>query len=950
MLDRLKDFLAEQHPTLGLLFEKAIDELKPKLNADGITSVTDILPAASRGLDPIEKKFELSLTDDYSLAIYIYTNKLEIHFPIPGGPMSIGDDSTFTYEFKGGTTDEDKLEMTLYPDTALSPEGQYISILFRKEVDFGLEDKYFVPPEAFTLELGVRASAGGGKADAFLELGAEGTGFKFPMDCPGIDGFIKKILKGNDLSLELDLVVGISYQQDFYFAGSGELSIELPIHKKIGPLEIDGADIAVRSGSEHLELGQTIKAELGPLKATVGGLGIKSLSDLTEFGFKPPSSVGLSLETGVFKGGGYLYIDPEGGEYAGALEFDFANMVVLKAVGIITTGGDDFSLLIIITAEFGGGIQLGFGFKLIGVGGLFGWNRTMKLEPLMQGVKTGAVDNILFPEDPVNNAQQIIKDLKGIFPQKNDIFLIGPMAMIGWGSPTLLSISLGIIIEIPGNLAILGVVKLALPDEDAALIKMQVNFAGAIDFDKGELYFFASLYDSRILFMTLEGDMGLMLSWGDNPTFLMSVGGFHPSYEPPASLPFDISKRLAITILDEDNARIRIEKYFALTSNTVQFGSRVEVFFGMDGFNVGGGLQFDALFQFDPFKFITSMSGSCEVEVFGFDAFSVSVDFTLEGPTPWHVTGTGAIEVLFFEADIDIEKKWGDEQAEALDTMDVRAAMKAELEKPDNWSTALPPGARRLAALRTFDPDDTEAARILHPLGNLRLIQKVAPLDLYLHRVGNKRPAKFALEPEMEAAFAKLEEAGIELPSWYMTKVGISAENFSPSPIKERFAIAQYQDMKEAEKLDSPAFQRLPAGVELGPSDTGATADKVVKRDIMYEEVLIDSAVSAVAEKTEPKEIIGFTGKLLTHFLKGNAAARSSLSKRRRREMQPFADRITVAEESFLVVQQDNFSPETADGAKMVFQSKIEALDYMAQQPKGAALQIIPVGELEYVE
>ena len=77
----------------------------------------------------------------------------------------------------------------------------------------------------------------------------------------------------------------------------------------------------------------------------------------------------------------------------------------MKAIGIITTkmpdGSTGFSLLIIITAEFGTGIQLGFGFTLIGLGGLLGLNRTMSLQPLMEGVRTGAINSIMFPQNPV---------------------------------------------------------------------------------------------------------------------------------------------------------------------------------------------------------------------------------------------------------------------------------------------------------------------------------------------------------------------------------------------------------------------------------------------------------------------------------------------------------------------------------------------------------------------
>ena len=64
----------------------------------------------------------------------------------------------------------------------------------------------------------------------------------------------------------------------------------------------------------------------------------------------------------------------------------------------------------------------------------------------------------LFPQDVVANAPRIISDLKAIFPPQDGIFLIGPMAKIGWGTPTLISLSLGVIIEIPpSDVAILGI-------------------------------------------------------------------------------------------------------------------------------------------------------------------------------------------------------------------------------------------------------------------------------------------------------------------------------------------------------------------------------------------------------------------------------------------------------------------------------------------------------------
>ena len=133
---------------------------------------------------------------------------------------------------------------------------------------------------------------------------------------------------------------------------------------------------------------------------------------------------------------------------------------------------------------------------------------------------------------------------------------------------------------------------------------MAIGLAG---FDKQRLYFFATLFDSRVVFLTIDGEMGLLVAFGGDANFVVSVGGFHPRFAPPP-LPFPSPKRVAINILNTPVARIRVEGYFAVTSNTAQFGARVDVFFGLSAINVQGHLCFDALFQFSPFYFIFEIS------------------------------------------------------------------------------------------------------------------------------------------------------------------------------------------------------------------------------------------------------------------------------------------------------------------------------------------------------
>ncbi len=41
----------------------------------------------------------------------------------------------------------------------------------------------------------------------------------------------------------------------------------------------------------------------------------------------------------------------------------------------------------------------------------------------------------MFPRDVVANAPRILSDLRAFFPPEQGIFLVGPMAKIGWGTP-----------------------------------------------------------------------------------------------------------------------------------------------------------------------------------------------------------------------------------------------------------------------------------------------------------------------------------------------------------------------------------------------------------------------------------------------------------------------------------------------------------------------------------
>ncbi|MCY0986660.1 hypothetical protein OV203_05985 [Nannocystis sp. ILAH1] len=779
--------------------------------------------------------------------------------------------------------------------------------------------------------------AGTSEASGELHVGGGLAGGELVIALDQADGFLGKILSGVHVESQFDLGFTASSKHGITFTGSSALEIKLPLHLALGPVELDALtfSVGVKGNQFPTSIGADIKAALGPLEAVVEDIGLKidlSLKDDRSgnagpldlsLGFKPPKGVGLSLDAGVAKGGGYLFFDFDREEYAGALEIAVLELVTVKAVGLITTkmpdGSKGFSLLILISAEFTP-IQLGFGFTLNGVGGLFGYNRRMMLDALRGGIRTGAINSVLFPKDVVKNAPKIISDLKSFFPAHDGKFVVGPMAKIGWGTPTLITLTLGLFIEIPGNVAIAGILALNLPDEAAALIVIKVAFIGTLDFDKKMFAFDASLYESRILFITLEGDMAVRLTWGDNPQFLLSVGGFHPTYEPPP-LALPSLRRITYSILDTSWARIRMESYFAITSNTVQFGSRSEAFFGFDDFNVSGHLGYDVLLQFSPFYFVAGVSGGFCLEVFGLDVLTIHLKASLEGPSPWRIKGRGSVSILFWDIEVDFDETWGEKKNTALPGIDVMQLFAGEVGKDANWRALAPKSKNLLVSLRKLEPGPL----VLHPAGKLVMSQRAVPLGFTLDRVGNRQPEDVH-RVEITAATTGSTVHGL-------------------SPVTEQFAPGQFQTMTDAEKLSRPSYEPMNGGVVIEIGDGALKSGKKTVRTIAYETTIIDKAPAK-----PPNNALQLIPGALFHTLLGGASVgRSQLSHRKKSQMQPHAEKVAVAAEGYTVAStQDN----TPHGGAASFTSHAMANDHMKQALAGdpalkGSLHVIPNYEVK---
>jgi hypothetical protein len=663
------------------------------------------------------------------------------------------------------------------------------------------------------------------------------AGGKAVIDMSQADGFLADVLSGVNVQAPFNLTATWRLDTGLHITGGAQLEIDLPLHLSLGPVTLPTLYLIAGASSAGipLEISAALGLTLGPFEASVDRVGVKALLSFPASGgnlgpadlsiaFKPPNGLGLDIDAGVVAGGGYISFDPDKGQYAGILQVTLADIVQVCVIGVLDTilpdGSKGFSLLLIITFNFPP-IQLGFGFTLNGVGGLGGVNRTMNIDALQAGFRAHALNSILFPPDPIENAPQIISNIRNFFPPADGRYLFGPMLEIGWGTPTLITLAVGVILELPDpvRIVILGLIDAGLPSADVALIELHIDVLGVIDFGAKTLSIDGSLYDSHVLIYSLAGDLALCLSWGTNPNFVFSLGGFNPHFNSDG-LNVPTMARLSVSIGDGDNPRISANSYYAITSNTVQFGANVEAYAEAGGFSIHGYLGFDVLIIISPFSFEFDFSAGLDVAYDGATLLGLNVNGTFSGPTPWHVHGEASISLLFFSVSASLDLTWGDSTQVTIPAKPVLPDLFAALQDPRNWNAALPASAPVGVTFVARKPDDTTL--LVHPMGTLTVREKVMPLDLPITRYGNATPSD-----------------GTEFS---IAQVQINGNVESVQPVQDYFAAGQFLTLSDADKLSKPSFEDYDAGVAIGSSTVVSGSDS--PRTVVYQEHYIEDPLA----------------------------------------------------------------------------------------------------------
>ena len=679
--------------------------------------------------------------------------------------------------------------------------------------------------------------------------------------------------------------------------GNG-IPLEIPIGKSLGPIRLLKVLLNLdrdTGGTEPKTLIQaalSFSTQIGPVIATIDRVGMKLGLDFpddrskanlhfanVDVGFIPPKGIGLVVDAKSVKGGGFLFHDEGKHQYAGVMELSLSGVIALKAIGLLATrlpdGSKGYSLLILVTAQSakpGGSLwELPLGWRLTGLGGLIAIHRTVDEDAVRAGLKNHTLESILFPKDPVANAPTVLAAIDRVFPARRGSYLFGLMVQLQWGVPTLIEVNLGLIVELGGRnrFVVLGRITAILPRMDNDLLRINLDAVGIFDFDQGTAAIDALLVDSRLLRrFPLTGGGALRARWTSPRSFALAVGGLHHGFTPPAGFP--TVERLAVSLTTGDNPRLTCDAYFALTSNTVQFGAHAHLYASAAGFSITGDAGFDVLIQLLPFHFLAEFFAGMQLKKGSTNLFKVKVEGALEGPLPLSVRAKCTFEILWWDVTVRVNFTLVSGQTPPLPAaIDAFAQLRAALGDAKSWTTELPQGQTRIVSLRESAADGTLR---VHPLGTLTVRQSVVPLNL------SRDIDKFNDSPI----------AGARRFTVTKVVVGTGTGTETTASVQDDFAPAQFFEMSDDDKLASPSFEPMQAGLRIGSSAFAFKLTQGIASPLEYETRIVDRKAAVPPPPVGPKYVL-IRERLEMHAMEG-AAGRSPLRREERRAaVQPFA-------------------------------------------------------------
>lgn len=713
------------------------------------------------------------------------------------------------------------------------PEGSFRMELVKARAAEQTAILIFGDPDGTRLEAqGVTFGVGGEEGDFYAAAGIQDL--RLVIDVSG-DALLSQIVPEPVVADAGDLVGGWRLGRGIYFEQGSGLSLRVPLRvDRFGVVALRQLGLALEF-EPGMALTTTVSGELsiGPLFLSVEELGfliaIAPNSNGTfgtfdlDVGVRFPTGYAAHLEAGPISGGGQLVKSDH--EYRGALSLRFESFG-LSAFALLTTrmpsGEPGFSFLASIFGDLE--VQLGYGFKLTGVGGIIGIDRGADVEQLQAVLADGRLDSVLFPSAPIEDAAVILDDMAAIFPPRRGQYLVGPMARLAWGTPTLIEGKLGVVLELGAETraVVLGSLEAVLPVKSAAIVVLRVDFIGTIEFATGAIGFDAGLTNSRILSWPVSGEAAVRTGWGSSAGLVASIGGFHPAFAPPPGFP-NLLQPMTVDFAT-NNPSLTLTAYLAVTLNSVQAGANASLYAKgpkipfVGRFAVEGSVGFDALIYFDPFAFDAKLWLGLDLLLGGDVVCGIGGDLRLRGPNRYEISGKVAVSVLGVSVKVKINKTWGTPVTETPQVADGVQVLRAAVLTAGGFEPIAV--ATRVSGVGFARQNREENPALIDPSGGVRFLQRALPLAVAIDRIGTSRLVGDA--NTFDLAFTD------------------NGSAISGNAATSEFVRGAFFDLNESERLRGPATERHKSGIELrGPDELVIDESTAQSFDFEYETIFL---------------------------------------------------------------------------------------------------------------
>ncbi|GAD08233.1 Uncharacterised protein [Porphyromonas crevioricanis] len=623
------------------------------------------------------------------------------------------------------------------------------------------------------------------------------------------DFFAKIFKKPIKVGLE-SLDIGYSVKDGFRI--NGDYLVQIPLDKNVDLNFVKFNNLMIELGgspSNNLlaDFNSSFTADFHGIAISFADLGfgidVNVFNDKGGFGdfdirphFSFPDGIGISIDTKAVTGAGIIKWSKEKEEFLGAISIGVLNLCSVDALLLfrmrMPDGSKGFSFMAALSTTFKPGIQLGMGFQLTKIGGSLGINRRIDQDRLISATRDGTLGAVLFIDDIAQHLDTILGNITTYFPTQEEQVFFGFMTRITFSD--VMEIDAGLFIQAPDPVVIIiaGGMHIGLSKSLDWLLSLNVYFLGMIDFSKG-LSFDASLVDSHIVGIDLYGDVAFRMYWaGDTKGFLFSAGGFHPKYKPEAGFNVRDMRRIGMK-LNYSVLKFSLDTYFAVTSNTVQFGARMEMDINLYICSISGFFEFNALFQFNPFLFMVEGSAGVKVKCCGITLLAVGIALELSGPARWHASGEATFRILFVKKRAHFSKTWGRAlEGSEKKYISIFPIFEAGFTDNTNWQVFSNDVVDRLVSFSEIESEGLVAK----PSDTIAFSQSGVPLGERMEKYGEAEPGDVC-QIEME----KLCISGIELTK--EDDYEFLSTSFAPALIK---------DLTDEEKLAAPSYQKMKSG------------------------------------------------------------------------------------------------------------------------------------------